>query len=228
MERVVAIVVAGGRGSRMGYEKNKILLEIDGKSILEMTLSRFENANMIDEIILVINENDTESIKELNILKNYTKVNKIVLGGRTRQESVYNGIKQTTNDDKWILIHDAARPMIQSDTIDDFVKILFVKKQLIVAIPEVDTIKQVNSGIIQKSLDRSRIWKAQTPQGFLRKSLLKAYDDAINKGYNGTDDSSLMEWAGYDVHIYEGDKKNIKITLKEDMELLSWFISKQI
>ncbi len=226
MDKVVAIIVAGGRGSRMGYEKNKILLSVESTTILEMTLSRFEKAGMIDEIILVINKNDMESLKSLDILSDFSKIRKIVIGGDTRQESVRNGLKATNDDDKWILVHDAARPMIQSDMIDDFVKELRIKNQLIMAVPEIDTIKQINLGIgiIETTLERSQIWRAQTPQGFLRESLIKVYDDAINKGYNGTDDSSLMEWAGYDVHIYEGDTKNIKITIKDDLEFLKLFM----
>ncbi len=250
--RVTAIIVAGGSGSRMKKNVNKILLTIKHQSILEMTLSKFELSKLVDNIILVINKNDIKDIYNVLSISNstigsfndamvdhhvvdskkFTKLHTIVIGGNTRTQSVYNGLIasdiSTSNDmNEYVLIHDAARPFILSAQIDKFITQLFDKKNLVMAIPAFDTIKQVNDGIITKSLDRNYLYQIQTPQGFEKEKLIQAYKKAKKEHYEATDDSSIMEWMGYQVSVYTGSRDNIKITVKEDLEWLKFLLSKK-
>lgn len=222
MKNVVAIVVAAGKGQRMGAGKNKVLLSMGDGTILEKTLRVFEKASSIDGVIVVVSKNELNEVGALLKTLGMKKIKAVVPGGGSRQESVFAGLMATENSDRWVLVHDGARPMISSKNIDEFVDTLFEKKALVMAIPVVDTIKKVENGIVTSTLERKKLWRAQTPQGFLKEELLGAHKKALNEGYETTDDSALMEWIKKEVHVYEGQVDNIKITKPKDLLWACW------
>lgn len=226
MQKVVAIIPAAGSGKRMGENTNKQFLEIGGKAVLGRTLQAFEEANLVDSIIIVAKSDEIERVRELVTALNYKKIRCVVPGGRERQDSIVEGIKQFEEDDKWVLVHDGARPFISPKEVDRF--ILHLKEvnapeedngytSLITAVPTKDTIKRVSSGRVKETLDRANLYNVQTPQGFIRDVLVRAYENAAVSGYVGTDDASLVEYYGGAVEIHTGWYENIKITTPEDL-----------
>ncbi len=217
MEKVIAIIPAAGSGKRMQQGKNKQFLNIGGMTIIERTLRAFENASLIDEIIIVSKLDEINMIDNLVQEKNITKVRVIVEGGKERQDSIYEGLKQTRSQDQWILVHDGARPFVTSHEIDGFVQELKSSEALIMAVPSKDTIKRVQGDQVLETLDRTELWNVQTPQGFSRNLIVCAYEEAHNAGYYGTDDASLVEWNGDVVKVYKGTYENIKVTTPDDL-----------
>lgn len=224
---VWVIIPAAGSGKRIGKNKNKLLLEVNGKPIIWYTLKIFQESNRINGIVLVVNE------KELNLLTNlikkwdFSKVKNIVIGGKERQNSVYNGLLSLKEiNPEIILIHDGARPLINEEIIN--LSIDFVKKYkaVIVAVPVKDTIKQSkiynNNIIVDKTIPRDNLWLIQTPQTFDYNLLLDAFERL--KDYSVTDESMLLEKLGVKVYIIMGDYKNIKITTPEDIELFKFYL----
>jgi len=206
------IIPAGGTSSRFG-KTNKLLEEFNGKKIIQYTVDAF-NIPEISEIILCAHSSIIENLQ--NIFNNYPKV-KIIQGGATRQESIYNGLQTALCD--YVLIHDGARPLITEKIIKNTISAVTSKKAVTVMTKTIDTIKEVDpNGKIIKTLDRSKLYNTQTPQAFEYK-LIKEVHEKL-KGQNFTDDAGMAETCGYDVYMVEGDYRNIKITVKEDMEIL--------
>jgi len=214
-----AIIVAGGKGMRMGTERAKQFLELNGKAIIALTLDEFENNENINDIIVVIGKDEKEYL-ENNILKkyNYKKIIAIIEGGKERQDSVYNGLKAVSENTDIVLVHDGVRPFISQKDINNIINSTVQKKACVLAVQVKDTTKYVNEhGIIEKTLDRSKLWAIQTPQAFHYDILLKAYEFAEENNIVATDDASLVEMIEK-VYIVEGSYKNIKITTKEDLD----------
>lgn len=219
MQKSCVIIVAAGKGKRMGTKCAKQFLDLNGKPVLAHTLDKFEINQNIDNIIIVVGEEQKEYC-ERNILKKYMykKVSAVVEGGKERQDSVYNGLKSIPKDTSIVLVHDAVRPFIEQKQIDNVIITATEKKACALAVPVKDTIKYVNEdNVIEQTPDRNRLWAVQTPQGFTYDILIKAYEHAIKYNYIGTDDAALVEVI-HDVHIVEGSYKNIKITTKEDLD----------
>lgn len=208
--KVNAIIPAGGTSSRFG-NKNKLLEKIYGKEVIKYTIDAFENSN-VDEIIICANINIIDELKE--IFKNSPKV-RIIEGGATRQESVFNGLNASECD--YVLIHDGARPMISTDLVNSAVEEVKTKKALTVATKTIDTIKEVIDGKIIRTIDRAKLYNTQTPQAF-EYNLIK---DAHKKlyGQNFTDDAGMLEELGQTVYILNGSYKNIKITTQNDIDI---------
>jgi 2-C-methyl-D-erythritol 4-phosphate cytidylyltransferase len=216
-----AVVVAGGKGTRMNSNINKVYLNIKGKAVLARTLDVFFASDYIDEIVLVIGEGDEKLCRERVL--NYININKpfkVVKGGNERQDSVYNGIRNVSKDTDIILIHDGARPFITEDIIMKSIKEAKVWGAVTTGMPVKDTIKIVNQeGFIAKTPDRSCLWLTQTPQTFASHVIVQAYEFCQIKGIKATDDAMLAEAMGLNVKIIEGSYDNIKITTPEDMAL---------
>lgn len=213
------IIVAAGKGKRMKSAINKQYLEINKKPILAITLEKFQNSN-IDDIILVLNEKEVEYCKE-NVLGkyNFSKVKFIINGGKTRQESVYNGLKSVSKETLNILIHDGARPFITKEMINKAILMLDKYPAMVFGVPVKDTIKISNQDMyIDNTPERNKLWSIQTPQIFKYNLILRAYDNAYKENIEGTDDSSLVEKIGERVKIIEGSYNNIKITTPEDVK----------
>ncbi len=220
MDKVTAIIVAGGSGKRMGMAIKKQYILLNNKEVLAHTLEVFNKSTLIDTIILVVSEEEIEKVR-VEIVEKYAlhKVKKIVAGGAERQDSVYNGLMATSEDTKYVMIHDGARPFIKEAILKKALEVTLEKEATVVAVPVKDTIKVVDckeSKVIDTP-DRSTLWSIQTPQTFTKELLLKAYEYAKREGLVVTDDSMLVEAYGKSVYIVEGDYTNIKITTPEDL-----------
>lgn len=214
--KVNAIIPAGGTSSRFG-NKNKLLEKIYNKEVIKYTIEAFEKSE-VDEIIICANINIIEELKE--IFKNSQKV-KIIEGGATRQESVFNGLKDSECD--YVLIHDGARPMISTDLINSAIEEVKTKKALTVATKTIDTIKEVIDGKIVRTIDRAKLYNTQTPQAFeynlIKDAHMKLY------GKNFTDDAGMLEELGQTVYILNGSYKNIKITTQNDIDIAKIYLA---
>ena len=200
--KVNAIIPAGGTSSRFG-NKNKLLEKIYDKEVIRYTIEAFEKS---------------EELKE--IFKNSQKV-RIIEGGATRQESVFNGLKASECD--YVLIHDGARPMISTDLINSAIEEVKTKKALTVATKTIDTIKEVIDGKIVKTIDRAKLYNTQTPQAFEYNLIKDAHMKLYGKNY--TDDAGMLEELGQTVYILNGSYKNIKITTQNDIDIAKIYLS---
>lgn len=213
--KVNAIIPAGGTSSRFG-KSNKLLEKIGEKEVIKYTVEAFEKSN-IDEIIICANVAIIDDLKK--ILNDCKKV-RIIEGGASRQESVFNGIKACECD--YVLIHDAARPMITTDLINTAIDEVVFKNALTVATKTIDTIKEVVDGKIVKTIDRSKLYNTQTPQAF-RYDLIKEAHEKLS-GQNFTDDAGMLEALGQTVYILNGSYKNIKITTQNDIDIAKVYL----
>ena len=220
MTNTVAIILCAGTGIRTGLANNKILHYVGKKTVLEYTLDAFTAAKA-NRIVLCIQENDKAQILELT--KGYSNI-EITQGGNTRFASVKNGLEylntpvgtaQSLSRPQIAIIHDAARPFITPALINKTIQSALQYGSGILAVPTVDTIKQVENSIITVSIPRHNLYNIQTPQAFDFNDILTAYQ-AANPLTLYTDDSEVYAAAGYTPHIVPGDYSNIKITTKED------------
>ncbi|WP_429162999.1 2-C-methyl-D-erythritol 4-phosphate cytidylyltransferase [Desulfitispora alkaliphila] len=215
---MTAIVPAAGQGRRMAVGYNKQYMQLNGMSIVGRTLYLLEESGMIDDIILVIPEQEINYAQKEVVEKMGLKKVRIVAGGSERQDSVYNGLKMIKNETKIVVVHDGVRPLLQLRHLEE--TILNAKKwgSAIVAVPSKDTIKIADEDkFVKETPPRANIFQAQTPQVFKKELIQDAYERAAELGYRGTDDASLVEWAGYKVKIVEGSYENLKITTPEDL-----------
>ena len=208
--KINAIIPAGGTSSRFGT-KNKLIEKINGKEVIRYTVEVFEQSN-VDEIIICANLSIMEKLKQ--IFKDFKKV-KIIQGGETRQQSVFNGLRAGECD--YVLIHDGARPMISVDLVNRAIELVQEKKALTVATKTIDTIKEVQDGKIIRTIDRSKLYNTQTPQAFEYGLIMNAHLKFIGQDY--TDDAGMLEALGETVYILDGSYKNIKITTQNDIEI---------
>lgn len=216
---VSVIIVAAGKGTRMQSSLNKQYLYLNGKPILAHTLKVFENCDLVDEIILVVSKNDNEICLN-KILKPYKikKITKMVFGGETRQQSMYQGIMAVNQEADIIMTHDGARPLIHKDIIIKSIKNTLEYKATVVAVPVKNTIKIIDGEkFVLNTPERSSLWSVQTPQTFEYNLLRRAHEKAIEDDYTGTDDSVLVERLGQKIKIIKGHYDNIKITTPEDL-----------
>lgn len=215
---VSAVIVSAGNSTRMGGV-NKQFLKIKGVPVLVHTLSVFEKAEFIDEIVIVTRESDIDDVKSLVATYEIKKVSNVVKGGETRQMSVLNGVTSTSENADFVAIHDGARPLITEKVVFDTLKEAIIYGAAATGVKVKDTVKQVNDkNEIIATPDRAYLRFIQTPQIF-DKSL---YFDALNTVENSkdfTDDCMLIEAFGKTVKFVDGDYENIKITTPDDVEL---------
>lgn len=220
---VSAVIAAAGSGSRMKSSVNKQFLLLDGIPVLAHTLKVFQDAEVIDEIIIVASEKELLSIGELVDKYNITKVKEITKGGATRQESVKCGLEKISGSR--VLIHDGARPFVTKDQIEEVAQKLLYCSAAAVGVKVKDTIKRVNKdNVIVETLDREELVQIQTPQGFVSNVIIDAHNRAEKEGILVTDDCALAEYMGIDVYVVEGSSRNIKITVPEDLEIGEAFL----
>jgi len=218
---VSAIIVAGGKGIRMGAAIRKQYVLLAGKPIVCHTLEVFDLCHCIDEIYLVVPPDDLGNYPErwISSLTLHKKVH-LVAGGIERQDSVYRGIQAISGQlCEVVVIHDAVRPFVSSHIIEACVAEARVSGACIVGMPAMDTAKLVNSGQIERTLDRNAIWLAQTPQAFDLNLIRMAHEKARLDHFMGTDDAMLVERLGRKIRIIQGSKLNMKITTPEDLDL---------
>ncbi|MEF9992253.1 MAG: 2-C-methyl-D-erythritol 4-phosphate cytidylyltransferase [Peptostreptococcaceae bacterium] len=213
------IIVAAGTGSRMKKDINKQFIKLNNKEIIVHTIDKFYNNNSIDDIVVVIKESEEEYFIN-NVIKKYGFDNiKITYGGNERQDSVHNGIKELDKNCDVVIVHDGARPFVTDDIIKNSIEEAKKHNAVVVGVKVKDTIKIVGEdGNIIDTPNRSYLWSVQTPQVFKYEVITKAYEDAYNGNYYGTDDAMLVERIGYNVKMIEGSYDNIKITTQEDLK----------
>ena len=217
------LIPAAGSGSRMKAGKNKLLIKLDGESLIFWTLKAIFASSSITWIGLIGQPKDKELI--LKSAKDFSHKINWIDGGQTRQESVFNGINSLPKDAKKVLIHDGARCLINPKLIDKCVSELEVHKSVILATKVTDTIKIVdNKNFIIETPNRNYLWAAQTPQGFSVDILKKAHKIAIEKNWMVTDDASLFERLNWKVKIIEGNYSNIKVTSPIDLKIAELFL----
>ena len=218
--RGYAIIAAGGSGKRMGADVPKQLLELDGVTIFERTLRPFILCRDIKGIVVVAAESIIEHINEVVAgLSDLSKPLSVVKGGAERQDSVRNGLEAVPGDADVVVIHDAVRPFITAGLISDCVRSALDNGAVGVMRPLKETLKAVSGSVVSETLDRSKLWIAQTPQAFRRELLTEAHRNALEKNITGTDDCMLVELLGKPVHVIEGSDMNIKITTPADLEI---------
>jgi len=220
-QMVSAIVVAAGKGKRMGGNSPKQYRPLGNRPILCHTLAAIHSCGMIDRIILVVPEQDYPFCRE-HILAPIDMGKKVQLapGGETRQESVYNGLQSIKENNGIVVIHDGVRPFVRSEEIEECIQSAAEFGACILGTPVHNTLKQVDaSGHIKKTIPRNSVWQAQTPQCFQLSLIKKAHVAAKRDTYTGSDDASLVERLGKQVNIIGGSRYNIKITTGEDLLL---------
>ncbi len=218
---VTAIIVAAGKGTRMGSEIPKQYMTIAGKTILESTLYKFEKNKYVDEIILVVNKEDIDYVRT-NIACDFDKIKRVLQGGKTRTESVYEGIKMAAENSDLLLIHDGVRPFVSYNLINSCIENACEYKACIPVIDVTDTIKEINDGFVEKTLDRSKLKAVQTPQAFDYFLIRECYDRIMLEdmgNFSFTDDASIVEHCGYKIKTIDGLSRNIKITTPLDLRI---------
>lgn len=223
-DKISLIIAAAGSGSRMKADKNKILLDLDGKLVIERTLDRFSKIKEVVQLIVVAKEDEIEELK--NIVNSYSFLDiRVVSGGKTRQESITCGLNEVTRDSDYVIVHDAARPFVKEEYIKGAISMAKEHGGCGVGVRVKDTLKKVGAdGMILETVDRSVVWQIQTPQIFKVDLIKEAYRYASETNYVGTDDCSLVEHLGKKIAMFEGDYENIKLTTKEDMEYAKFML----
>lgn len=223
-----AVIVAAGKGKRMGTEISKQFLPLCGREILAHTVEKFEKAEKIRDIVLVTGEESLQDVQEMAQEYDWQKIRSIAAGGRERQDSVWNGLQEVSVDSEIVLIHDGVRPFVTEDMINASIEMALEMGSCVAGVPAKDTIKVCNSeNIAVDTPDRSTLWQIQTPQTFRRELIMKAYMKAKEEGFLGTDDASLAENSGYPVKVFMGSYRNIKITTKEDLLIGEVFLKEE-
>jgi len=215
MKDISVILVAAGESKRMGMGIRKPYLILKGKPVLRYSINVFRSIPSVKEIIIAVNPRDTQRTEQ--IIRRFKDI-KTVVGGARRVDSVFNALMATDNQSRIVLVHDAARPFVSRRDVLRLIKQVRQSGAAILATPVKDTIKRTkglkNQIIAETITPRESLWAAQTPQGFRRDWLVRAYQDT---GVNVTDDASLVEMMGLPVRIVRGSEANIKITTKADI-----------
>ncbi|MGE5328977.1 MAG: 2-C-methyl-D-erythritol 4-phosphate cytidylyltransferase [Deltaproteobacteria bacterium] len=215
-----AIILAAGKGTRMEAKINKVYMEIAQKPIAARTLEVFEESPLINEIIVVINERDKHYYEEKIGGSFNPKIKAVVFGGKRRQDSVSNGLKQVSQQAEIVLVHDCARPLVTCDIIERSLAGAAEYGAVCVGMPVKDTIKIVGKdGFVSETLPRDILWSVQTPQAFKKELLVQAHNRAEALDIQATDDAMLVEMLGHRIKVIEGSYENIKITTPEDIAI---------
>ncbi|MFC3419184.1 2-C-methyl-D-erythritol 4-phosphate cytidylyltransferase [Salinicoccus hispanicus] len=210
----VAVIPAAGLGKRMGYDYNKIFIQINDIAIIQMTVRQFENDGSCDAIYLAARKDELESMRHL--FADSPKVKGIYEGGKERQDSIYNVLKQIPPCDH-VLIHDGARPFVSQDILFELYQNVRHKGAVICGVNVIDTIKKVEDGKVSETIPREKLFVVHTPQAFSYDLIMQAYEAAERNDLKVTDDSSMVEALGKEVHVVSSNYDNIKITTMEDL-----------
>ncbi|MDD5713217.1 MAG: 2-C-methyl-D-erythritol 4-phosphate cytidylyltransferase, partial [Smithellaceae bacterium] len=219
--KTVAIIPAGGAGTRLGGERPKQFQTLADLPLVVHGLLAFQSSPAISAITLVCPSGDLDFVKE-RIVDAYgiTKATKVLAGGKERQDSVREGIKALEPDCEIVVIHDGARPLVTPVLIERSVDAAWRDGAVTVGVPVCDTVKEVDGqGLVVRTVSRAGLWLVQTPQAFQAALIREAYRQAYSEGYYATDDATLVERMGKPVRMIMGDHDNIKVTTREDLSL---------
>jgi 2-C-methyl-D-erythritol 4-phosphate cytidylyltransferase len=218
-----AIIVAGGKGNRMNQDIPKQFLLLDGKPVLMHTIDAFYQCVQNPEIILVLNVQQHQYWAALCQEHQFKIAHRVIEGGLERFDSVKNGLNQI-NGEGVVAVHDAVRPLASTELIQASFQMAMDRGNAIAAIQPVDSVRIQRDGQQSASLNRDELYLIQTPQTFLTEQLKEAYQQDYTKDF--TDDASVVEKAGFKIHILPGERSNIKITYAQDLELASFLLKK--
>lgn len=226
-EKWGVVIVAAGRGTRMGTKESKQYLRLADKPILVHTLELFQRMDLIVEIALVVGREDRDRCRAWVRDYGLDKVAHVIEGGAERQHSVLRGLT-SLQDCEWVMVHDGVRPLVSERAVEACRKAALATGASVLAVPVKDTIKQVDGGgVIVATPDRSSLWAIQTPQAFRMELLLEAHERAREDGFLGTDDAMVVERLGHPVTVAEGDYTNIKITTPEDLPYAEFLLARR-
>ncbi|MBE6777899.1 MAG: 2-C-methyl-D-erythritol 2,4-cyclodiphosphate synthase [Ruminococcaceae bacterium] len=218
MSYTVMMIAAAGHSTRMGQPKQSILL--DGKPVLLRTLLTMQKVDAINEILLIARPEDKADFALMAAANGITKLRHVVSGGDTRQQSVQNGLKLLPAETTLVGIHDGARPLVTPETVEQVIATAALTGAAAVAVQVKDTLKKADEkGVITATVDRTDLWRVQTPQVFAATAYKAAMEAAVNAGLDATDDCRLMEMAGHPVQLVPGLETNLKLTTPEDVLL---------
>jgi 2-C-methyl-D-erythritol 4-phosphate cytidylyltransferase len=219
-EKVVCIIAAGGSGTRLKSRTAKPYIVLNGKPLIIHTLGIFERTRSVDEVILAVHPAKIGLCGKLVRKYGIGKVSRIIAGGKTRQESVYNALAAAPGETAIVVIQDCARPFTGPETVEASVRAARKYGGALVGVPASDTIKRVGAdGTVEGTLNRKMIWYAQTPQTFRFAEIKKCYETARKKNVEATDDAYLFELFGGRVKMVCAGSCNMKITNPEDVEI---------
>jgi 2-C-methyl-D-erythritol 4-phosphate cytidylyltransferase len=231
MNRIAAILPAAGLGTRMGAEKPKQFLELDGVPIWILSLRRIASCPLVTDIFIATRGAGIQKLEERIREEKFRQPVRVVKGGDSRQESVSQALQHVPADTELILVHDAVRPFVTVEQITRVISEARRTRAAILAIPAMDTVKEVKRAslpedvaLITVTIPRERIVLAQTPQVFEAALLKDAFARAEADGVSASDEAGLVERLGIDVYVVQGSERNIKITKPTDMDLARFYL----
>jgi len=219
---VVAVVPAAGRGERLGPGPPKPYREVGGIAILARTVEMLARARAIDGIVLVVS--GEEIARAEGIVPEGAPVFQVVAGGKERFDSVRIGLGEVPEEAEIVVVHDGVRPFVTVREVEETVAMARDVGAAVAVTAPVETVKRIEEGRLHATLDRDRIRLAQTPQAFRTGVLRRAYEAAMEEGFVGTDEASLVERIGGEIGLVEADRWNVKITSEEDLRLAEWIL----
>ncbi len=227
-KRNVAVVLAGGKGSRMGTDIPKQFFEINGKTVLEYSVEAFDSNPSIDEVVIVSHKDYIDKVKALVSKNNYKKVAHVLEGGKERYDSSLAAVRKYAAEDVILILHDAARPLVSKRIIDDVISTMKSAKACGVAIASTDTILVCNDGVLSSVPDRKTMYRAQTPQAFDIEVIRSAYEIGLkDPDFAATDDCGVVLKYRPDIpiRIVDGEDSNLKVTYRDDLRMVELYLN---
>ena len=225
--KVTVIIAAAGAGRRMKIDRPKQLLVLKNTPILIYTIRKFDSCSLIDDVVVAAPRESVQEVRKLVSGAGFRKEVSVVEGGDRRQDSVAIAMQNLKPDTTIVAVHDAVRPFVTIQEIEAVIKEADARGAAILAVPIVDTVKQIRKDIVDSTLTREHLVLAQTPQVFQVGILREAFEKAHKDEYYGTDESSLVERIGRPVAIVRGSERNIKITRPSDLTLARFFLEEE-
>ena len=218
---VSAIIVAAGRGTRMGPDIDKLFLEVAGQPLVAHTWAKFDSAECIGEVVVVVRAGMEDAFRDIGAKLDLKKPHRFAIGGVERQDSVWNGLRALSKDVEIVAIHDGARPCVTHEVIEQTIRAAKEFGAAVVAQRVTDTIKQSDDGSkISRTVDRSKLWSVQTPQAFRVSVIRQAIATARERGLNLTDDTAACELIAQPVRLVECKQPNPKVTVAGDLSFI--------
>ncbi|MFQ5905118.1 MAG: 2-C-methyl-D-erythritol 4-phosphate cytidylyltransferase [bacterium] len=220
-----AIIVGAGSGQRMEGPVLKQFIPVHSRPLLAHTIQKFQDCEEVDDVVIVVPRGNVAYCQsEIVDRFGFDKVVSCIEGGRERQDSVYSGLKVVRGE--IVCVHDAVRPVVPTELLSECVESARSHGAAITAVPVRDTIKRVEGDRVIATLNRAELWEVQTPQAFSRELLVHAFEEALKDGFEGTDESSLVERLGLNVHVVMGSYCNVKVTSFEDLKVVEGLMAK--
>ncbi|MGB9887662.1 MAG: 2-C-methyl-D-erythritol 4-phosphate cytidylyltransferase [Moorellales bacterium] len=228
MSELAAVVVAAGRGERLGAGRNKAFVDLGGHPLLAYCLAGLEASPEIAAVVVAVGSGEEDACRRLLRPYRLSKVVEVVAGGATRQESVARALRAVDPRYRWVAVHDGARPFVSPELVRELADAARARGAAVPGLALRDTVKRLEGAAdrVAETLPRERLVAVQTPQVFSRSLLEEAHRQAEAKGLIATDDAALVESLGHPVWVVPGDYRNLKITTPEDLELAEFYLSR--